>query len=150
MILEDRGVRPEAFMALQETAIAQARTIDDSIEQFRTILRDHSLGKGYHLDSTLGKLESIGLDLKYIHGRQPIDEPFLTRVRRSAMNHVLRDVKHSARIPVRNSWLLVGVADEGPAYVAEGKENVFCLSAGKIYGAPWAEPGLTRQWPTPL
>jgi RNA-dependent RNA polymerase len=41
------------------------------------------------------------------------------------MNHSFREVKFKARIPVPQSYQLVGVADEGQAYINEGKENVY-------------------------
>jgi RNA-dependent RNA polymerase len=53
------------------------------------------------------------------------------------MNHSLREVKFKARIPVPKSYQLVGVADEGQAYIKEGvnEEDVFTLGEGRIYGA---------------
>jgi RNA-dependent RNA polymerase len=53
------------------------------------------------------------------------------------MNHSLREVKFNARIPVPRSYQLVGVADEGLAYIEEGanEEDVFTLGPGRIYGA---------------
>jgi RNA-dependent RNA polymerase len=50
------------------------------------------------------------------------------------MNDVLRDIKHSARIPIPESYLLVGVADEGPAYKKAGLTNVYILPEGNIFG----------------
>jgi RNA-dependent RNA polymerase len=50
------------------------------------------------------------------------------------MMDIMRDIKHSARILVPDSHLLVGIADEGPAYVNAGFENVYCLAPGFIYG----------------
>jgi RNA-dependent RNA polymerase len=134
MILEDRGVKKDSFMALQDMAVADARTIDDSLEQFRHVLRAHSLGGGFRLDFILDRLMKLGLDLKSCKPEQRLDNAFLTRVRHFAMTHVLRDIKHGARIQIPNSWLLVGVADEGPAYVEAGYENVHVLEKGKIFG----------------
>lgn len=135
MTLEDRGVPSEHFMELQQDAVADARKIDDSIEEFRTILKCHGLGNGYRLAHTMQRLGELGLDLKPGDSTKIVDNPFLARVRNFAKNHVLRDIKHGARIPVPNSWLLVGVADEGPTYQNTGIGDVFCLSPGKIYGA---------------
>jgi RNA-dependent RNA polymerase len=138
MVLEDRGVPAENFLELQEYAVADAWRIDDSIEEFRTILKGHGLGNGYRLAHTMQRLNELGLDLKHQDTSKVVDNPFLARVRKFAKNHVLRDIKHGARIPVPNSWLLVGVADEGPAYQRDGLENVYCLLPGKIYGALFA------------
>jgi RNA-dependent RNA polymerase len=53
------------------------------------------------------------------------------------MNHSLREVKFKARISVPKSYQLVGVADEGQAYIEEGvnAEDVFTLSPSTNYGA---------------
>jgi RNA-dependent RNA polymerase len=134
MILEDRGVTKESFMALQEIAVANARTIDDSLVQFRQVLKAHSLGGGFRLDFILDQLMKLGLDLKLRNSEQRLDNAFLGRLRHFAMTHVLRDIKHGARIPIPKSWLLVGVADEGPAYASAGYKNVYELPKGKIYG----------------
>jgi RNA-dependent RNA polymerase len=127
-------VKKESFMALQEMAVADARTIDDSLVQFRHILKAHSLGGGFRLDFILDRLMKLGLDLKSRNPEQRLDNAFLGRVRHFAMTHVLRDIKHGTRIPIPKSWLLVGVADEGPAYVNAGYENIYVLPKGKIYG----------------
>jgi RNA-dependent RNA polymerase len=63
-----------------------------------------------------------------------MDNPFFSQLRQVAKNDVLRDIKHSARIPVPDSYLLVGVADEGPAYEAAGDTNIFKLQESQIYG----------------
>ncbi|KAJ7481232.1 RNA dependent RNA polymerase-domain-containing protein [Mycena galericulata] len=133
MALEDRGVRQNAFRRLQDGAVAAARTIDDSISQFRFVLRDHSLGNGFRLSFLLQQLENLGMDLQAKHRTPGIDNEFLRQLRQVAMNNVLRDIKHSARIPIPESYLLVGVADEGPAYTRAGYTNVYELPPGKIY-----------------
>jgi RNA-dependent RNA polymerase len=143
MVLEDRGVPSKNFMELQEDAVAAAWKIDDTIEEFRAILRSHGLGNGYRLAHTMQRLHELGLDLKLSDPAKVVDNTFLNRVRKFAKNHVLRDIKHGARIPVPNSWLLVGVADEGPAYKKAGLDNVFCLPAGKIFGALHVQPAPT-------
>ncbi|KAJ7766875.1 RNA dependent RNA polymerase-domain-containing protein [Mycena metata] len=133
MALEDRGVRKAAFSKLQDLAVAAARTIDDSISQFRQVLKDHSLGNGYRLTYLLEKLEASGLGLQAKHRTPGIDNEFLRQIRQVAVNDVLRDMKHSARIPILESYLLVGVADEGPAYQRAGYNNVYVLLPGQIY-----------------
>jgi RNA-dependent RNA polymerase len=134
MVLEDRGISSAVFQDLAAATVADARTIGDSSEHFCRILRGHDLGRGFHLASTLKCLENLGLDLTCSPDQQQFGDPFLSRARTIAMNHVLRGVKHGARIKVPDSWLLVGVADEGPAYERLGYQNVFCLNPFEIYG----------------
>ena len=136
MLLEDVGVRKESLRDLQDLAVERARTIDDSISQFNDILTSHSLGSGYGLPHILKRLrDRYNMDLKSEGPRTiSMDNPFFSQLRQVAMNDVLRDIKHSARIPVPDSYLLVGVADEGPAYEAAGYTNVFKLQESQIYG----------------
>lgn len=135
MLLEDTGVRQDAFMTLQEEAIANTRTIHDSIEHTCRILKRHNLGTAFRLHVVLKRLSDLNLDFKHRNPQKRIDSAFLTRARYCAMNAVLRDIKHSARIPVPNAYSLVGVADEGPTYLGkEGYEDVYCLPEGKVYG----------------
>lgn len=135
MIMEDRGVKKDSFMTLQDTAVADARTIHDSLTKFKQLLKGHQLGGSYRMDSLVFRLMGIGLDIGPGPSEQRIDSLFWSRLRHFAMTHVLRDIKHGARIPIPRSYLLVGVADEGPAYAGKpGFEKVFSLPPGKIYG----------------
>jgi hypothetical protein len=136
MLLEDVGVRKTEFQKLQDVAVADAKTIDESIIHMCNVLSAHGLGVPYSVKSILNRLrECYKLDLHGSNTKRGIDNPFLRQLRQVAMIDVLRDIKHSARIPVPDSYLLVGIADEGPSYKGvPGYEDVFCLSAGQIYG----------------
>jgi RNA-dependent RNA polymerase len=136
MLLEDVGVRKESLLHLQRLAIERARTIDDSISQFIDVLASHSLGSGYRLRHTMARLQDrYNMDFKPERPQTiSMDNPFFSQLRQVAMNDVLRDIKHSARILVPESYLLVGVADEGPAYEAAGYPNVYKLPESYIYG----------------
>jgi RNA-dependent RNA polymerase len=117
MLLEGRGVKRDAFLRLQDTAIAKAELINDSFERFRDILKSHSFGRSYGLDGILQKLESLRLDLKDGMRIASADSPFLKRLRSVAKTAVLRDIKHRARIAIPKSYHLIGVADNGEPYL---------------------------------
>ena len=134
MVLEDRGAPKEVFMKLQEDAVANARMAHDSAALYAQLLESRRLCYSYRLAAILRRLNTLGLELKPNHLQQPLDTPFLAKLRACAINHVLREVKHDARIPIPNSYMLVGVADEGPAYVEKGLKGVYCLPQGKIFG----------------
>jgi hypothetical protein len=121
-------------MELQQKVVAEARTAHDSVNLFATLLENHGLSQSFRLSSTLRRLNTLGLELSPTHLQQNIDTPFLAQLRACAINHVLRAVKHDARIPIPNSYMLMGVTDEGPAYEKKGHTNVFKLPPGKIYG----------------
>ncbi|KAF9236238.1 RNA dependent RNA polymerase-domain-containing protein [Melanogaster broomeanus] len=133
MVLEDRGVPKEVFLKLQELVIAKARMAHDSATRFVELLEAHHLCFNYRLGAILRKLNSLGLELKPNHMQRPLDTPFFAQLRWCAVNHVLRAVKYEARIPIPDSHMLLGVADEGPAYVEKGLKNVYCLPQGRIF-----------------
>ncbi|KAF6763917.1 RNA dependent RNA polymerase-domain-containing protein [Ephemerocybe angulata] len=133
MLLEDLGTRRDEFLKLQDIAIAEARTIDGGIKEFHRFLSGHGLGNSYRMPYLLGRLRGLGLDINPNSRSQTIDTPFLRLLRSVAITEVLRDIKHSARIPIPESYLLVGIADEGVAYEEAGYENVFKLEEGHIY-----------------
>ncbi|KAJ2933930.1 hypothetical protein H1R20_g3155, partial [Candolleomyces eurysporus] len=135
VLLEDLGVRKEAFEKLQDNAIADAKTIDDGIEQFYQFVSSHSLGGPFGLPGLLRRLRDLGLDTKPSGSRETtsIDGPFLRLLRSVAINDVLRDIRHKARIPIPGNYLLVGIADEGVAWQKAGRKDVVTLSAEEIY-----------------
>ncbi|KAG2020116.1 calcium ion transporter [Coprinopsis cinerea AmutBmut pab1-1] len=133
MLLEDLGARKEDFLRLQNLEIADACTIDESLEQFQKFMSGHGLGRPFGFQYLLRKLWNLGLDLSSNKKGSSIDTPFLHLLRSVAINDVLRDIKHSARIKIPDSYLLVGIADEGPAYEKRGYKNVYSLREGNIY-----------------
>lgn len=134
MILEDLGVEKKSFIELQELAKEDIFTAHDSMEKTIKLMKAHSLGKSYGLSFIIEWFRKLGLGFKHEKNVRALQDPFLDRLIHYAKNHVLRDIKHGARIPIPESYLLVGVADEGPAYEAAGMENVFSLTKGQIYG----------------
>jgi len=136
MALEGRGVKKDTFIALQEKAKENIYLSEDSFTQFSALLKKHRLGSKFHLASILEQLYKLGLDFKDKEDKKPIKSEFLERLLRFSMNHALREVKFKARIPVPESYQLVGVADEGRAYIAEGakESDVYTLNPGQIYG----------------
>jgi RNA-dependent RNA polymerase len=136
MALEDLGVKKEAFIHLQEAATEAIYHASDSSKTFADLLKSYGLGDMFRLAFILEQLAKLGHDLKdYLH-REATENVFLGRLVRDSMNHSLREVKYKARIPVPHSYQLVGVADEGQAYINEGADpdKVFTLKDGSIYG----------------
>ncbi|KAI0306233.1 RNA dependent RNA polymerase-domain-containing protein [Multifurca ochricompacta] len=135
MALEDRGVKAEAFLDLQDKAKADIYLSSNSLEDFKVLLMRHGLGGTYHLGFIVEQLSNLGLDFNDNNDKKAIKSAFFERLLRYAMNHSLREVKYKARIPVPHSYQLVGVADEGQAYINEGVDpsRVFTLKEGFIY-----------------
>lgn len=104
MILEAMGVGRDVFMRLQNIAVSQAQSSVESLERAARLMETFGLGTSYRLTSVMLSLHKLGVG--------PLSEdPFWTRMMDFAINHVLRELKHHARIPVPNGWNLVGVAD---------------------------------------
>ncbi|KAG9307946.1 RNA dependent RNA polymerase-domain-containing protein [Chiua virens] len=133
MLLENRGAPREVFLQLQKDAVADARMAHDSAALYAKLLDSNKLCYNFRLAEILRRLNALGLELKPSHLDQPLDTAFFARLRACAINHVLRSVKHEARLQIPNSHSLVGVADEGPAYVKQGLKNLYCLPQGKIF-----------------
>jgi RNA-dependent RNA polymerase len=136
MILEDRGVKTEAFINLQDAVKARIYLSKTSLENFKCLLKEHSLGSKFHLPFILEQLYMLGLDFKDNNEKRAIRNTIFERLLRYSMSHSLRQVKFKARIPVPRSYQLVGVADEGQAYIQEGAnpDDVFTLKEGRIFG----------------
>jgi RNA-dependent RNA polymerase len=136
MILEDRGIRKETFLELQNRAVSQTLLAYGSLEQLYTFMHTYSFCTAHKLAKTLRKLaDTYNLHLDRTEPRRCLADPFLGSVAHTIVNSVLRDIKHRARIRVPDSWALVGVADEGVTYEkTPGYEGIFTLSQGEVYG----------------
>ncbi|RPD66474.1 RdRP-domain-containing protein [Lentinus tigrinus ALCF2SS1-7] len=133
MILEDRGVEKEVFVKLQDRAVTNVVTAIDTIEQTVALLKTHNIGISFGLPWILKGLGAAGMGMCEEKALGSLKDTFLYSLIGYAQNHVLRDMKHSARIPIPDSYLLVGLADEGPAYELEGAENVYTLEKAEIF-----------------
>ncbi|KAI0757093.1 RdRP-domain-containing protein [Daedaleopsis nitida] len=95
--------KPEGLGALQDNAVREAQRSISSLELSARLLEIHGLGASFRLTSSFLGLHKLGMMA-------------------FAVNHVLRELKHHARIPVPGdeSWTLVGVADVH-GYLNEGE-----------------------------
>ena len=142
MILEDRGVDKGVFVKLQEIAVKVVITASDSVDGAVKLLRSHNIGLSFGLPFILNGLKAIGMGMEDEEGVRAgsLNQTFLYSLLSYAQAHILRDMKHSARIPIPDSYLIVGLADEGPAYEEEGVKNVFKLKTNQIFGMCFLTP----------
>jgi RNA-dependent RNA polymerase len=134
MVLDDRRIPSDVFLKMQADAIDEVKASQQSIDAAGRFLTKHGLGWSYRLSYILEKLTSLGLEFEHENPDKRLDNKFLLDSLRFAEFHVIRDIKHRARIPIKDSYVLAGVADEGPAYKGRGLEKkVYCLPAGSIY-----------------
>lgn len=104
MILDYLGVPYRVFRELQGAAVEAAQEAVESLDRSARLLETYGLGASFRLTSVMLSLHKLGV------GALEHDE-FWRRMMDFAVNHVLRELKHHARIPVPNAWNLVGVAD---------------------------------------
>lgn len=104
MLLEGLGVGYEVFKKYQDMAVEQTRKAASSLKEAASLLERHGLGTSYRLPSIL--LNLVKLDVHSLS-----NEKFYEKMLEYGINHVLRDLKNRARIPIPGAWTLVGVAD---------------------------------------
>ncbi|GBE78383.1 RNA dependent RNA polymerase-domain-containing protein [Sparassis latifolia] len=140
MILEGLGVPCEVFKILQDNAVRDAEGSVLSLERAGRLLEAHGLGTSYRLTSTMLSLHRLGVG--------PLSEDvFWQQMMDFAVNHVLRELKHHARIPVPDGWTLVGVADVH-GFLKEG-EIFACIDSQDHSGLIYLEgPTLISRSPT--
>ncbi|KAI0793415.1 RdRP-domain-containing protein [Abortiporus biennis] len=127
MILEGLGVPYQVFQSLQATAISNAQDSVHSLESAARLLEAYGLGVSFRLTSVMLSLYKLGLE--------PLThDMFWQQMMDFSINHVLRELKHHARIPVDKAWNLVGVADIH-GYLEEGEVFIHIApsNGGSIY-----------------
>jgi len=113
MLLEGLGIQCDVFQALQDAAVQEVNEAARSLEKAANTIDQFGLATSYRLSSTLLHLSKLGLT--------PSDlGDFYDQMLTFAVHHILRDLKHHARIPVHEGYTLVGVADVH-RYLQEGE-----------------------------
>ena len=113
MVLEGLGVQYDVFKRLQDAAVLDVMAAEVSLENAVSTLDQFGLGASYRLYSTLLHLVKLGMT-------PAIMGDFYDRMIEITIHHVLRDLKHHSRIPVKDGYTLVGVADIH-GYLQEGQ-----------------------------
>lgn len=103
MLLEGLGVPGTIFLDLQRKAVERIMRATKTLEDTSTILDCYGLGQSFRFGSTMRHLA-------FLNRTCTPDDTFYRKCIRNIIFHILRDLKHRARIPVPG-WTLVGVAD---------------------------------------
>lgn len=113
MLLEGLGIPYDVFQKLQDEAVRDVNEATKSLGKAAKTLEQFGLATSYRLSSTLLHLAKLDL--------HPSDlGEFYDQMITDAIHHILRDLKHHARIPVLDGYTLVGVADIHQ-YLQEGE-----------------------------
>jgi len=144
VLLEGLGVEYNTLKYYQDIAIQKADEAMISLEVAAEVLEEHGLGASLRLPSALVSLTKLGIY------ELPHDE-FFKRAMVDAKIHILRLLKHHARIPIPGAWTLVGVADvhrylkpgEIFAFVrpTDGRPSIYLKGRVLISRSPTIHPG---------
>ena len=104
MLMEGIGVDFEILERLQTRAVWQTEAAALNLSSAAQLLECYGLGASFRISSVMNSLDKIGID-------SLAGDKFYNKFFEFAQNHVLRELKHHARIPVPGAWTLVGVAD---------------------------------------
>ncbi|KAG7444334.1 RdRP-domain-containing protein [Guyanagaster necrorhizus] len=123
-LLEHHKVPNESFKRLQDWAISEVRQIKKSLDAAATTFTHHGLGASFHLESLFRNMARIlQVELSQdLHSESGIRFDLLKTVIAYGATHILREIKHRARIRVPGSYTLIGVSDEWD-----------CLEEGEVY-----------------
>ena len=126
------------FIYLLKNEIEEVYNSHKSTNNLVKILRKHSFGTSFRFTTLLSRLSNkYGLDIDTKNPMRCIRTDFINNIISCYTNFIFRGFKYRCRIPVPNSWTLVGIADEGPAYISQKRYkacDVFTLRKGQIYG----------------
>ncbi|KAI8897258.1 RNA dependent RNA polymerase-domain-containing protein [Globomyces pollinis-pini] len=133
-ILEDLGVSPQAILSVQNDAIKDIQNSTKSFASASKLLEHYGLGKSFKIPALLSNMLTI-LDLDLADICEEDGLPSILDILRYSVYHILRDIKHRARIPVPGSYVLGGVADEWKI-----------LKAGEIYACVYDPVTGTKKY----
>ncbi|KAK2764926.1 hypothetical protein FQN54_008623 [Arachnomyces sp. PD_36] len=114
-ILEDLGVPPQSFFALQAEDLHRLRSTTQSTQQAAQFLEQSNIAKSTRLPWLITILKGLGLS----HN----EDSFLRKIVELAVLVKLRDLKYRARIRVERAVTLYGIMDE-TGILREGE--IFC------------------------
>ncbi|KAK0218131.1 RdRP-domain-containing protein [Armillaria fumosa] len=123
-LLEHHEVPHKSFKDLQDRAIAEVRQIKKSLDAAATTFTHHGLGASFHLESLFRNIARIlQMELSEdLDSESGVHYGLLKTVIAYGATHILREIKHRARIRVPGSYTLIGVSDEWN-----------CLEEGQVY-----------------
>ena len=111
MILGGLGVDAKVFLKLQRDAVEATQEASRSLKGAVSLCETHGLGNAFALPSIFSNLRKLGIDFEQDITPSGLRDPFMDRCMQFAVHHVLREIKFRARVPVPDSWKLVGIVD---------------------------------------
>lgn len=103
-ILEDLGVAPQAFLALQDKAVQKLQDVIQNYLDAAHFLEANHIARTPQIPSLMRNMGHLGIHFQ--------DDEFLKNIVQLAAITQLRDIKYRARIPVEQGLTLHGIVDE--------------------------------------
>ncbi|KAE9396411.1 RdRP-domain-containing protein [Gymnopus androsaceus JB14] len=103
VLYEGIGVPYETFKYYQDLAVEAACQAVQRLDSAGQFFQIQGIGGSFRLPTVMATLSRMG----YVK----LKDQFLDRILELGKKHVLRDLKHRARIPVPGAYNLVGIAD---------------------------------------
>lgn len=143
MLLEGLGVPYRVFEHYQDAAVQEVNDSSRTLAGAGRLFEKYGLGASFRVPSVLNSLAK--LDMLSDAGSRS----FYDKILHCAKNHILRDLKNYARIPVPGAWTLVGVADmhgelgENEIYACVRKDGrtIYLEGDVMISRSPTSHPG---------
>ncbi|PBK99203.1 RdRP-domain-containing protein [Armillaria gallica] len=123
-LLEHHSVPHKSFKDLQDRAIDEVRQTKRSLDAAATTFTHHGLGASFHLESLFRNMaRTLQVELSEdLDSESGVHYGLLKTVIAYGATHILKEIKHRARIRVPGSYTLIGVSDEWD-----------CLEEGQVY-----------------
>ncbi|KZO99422.1 RdRP-domain-containing protein [Calocera viscosa TUFC12733] len=113
MLLESRGIPCDVFLTLQRNAVKDIEAATSSLLSASSMAETYGLGGTFRIKYILRDIhDALGLDLQHMDGCTAFSDSFLDHILEVGKANALREIRFRARIPVPNSWTLIGIADE--------------------------------------
>jgi RNA-dependent RNA polymerase len=111
-LLEHLGVPYSSFLDLQKQALDASKQIQTSFIHASNAFEQHGLGQSFRLTSLLRNIqELLHLDrTRGSHSRAVLRYGTIDKICELGSIHIMRDIKHRARIFIPGSFTLIGLS----------------------------------------
>src|ERR1700737_2069186 len=113
VILETLDLPRENLIELQDTEVKHLENASRDFVAALRLFQQYGLGLSAKLPSILKVLRNVNVEGIF-------EIPFFRKLNSLAVLHALNQIKYKTRVPVDNSWTLMGVMDEF-GYLEEGQ-----------------------------
>jgi len=110
-VLESRGIPAETFLHLQTNIVNDAKDATKDFESAAALLTQNGLGSSFRMPAVLKQLAARSENFPDVKNSLLERQGFLKQTLDFVVNHILRGLKFRGRIPLPESWNLVGVPD---------------------------------------